>query len=400
MSVASDAPLVFGVRDQNGNRIAGATVRVYTGAGPVATAISDGNGLATVNLPEGNYCATARVVPEEWLDLDIIVPSTPFTYTPVAALYGPVVRTASGWVPFTPDAFEECHTDLPIVHDGPVSDEGVRLGTPFNVQATVMGLDGQPLDGVDVYAIIPVDVPWRPAGLDPEILTGFFSFINTTGSPADVVVSPNAPFALEYQAPSGTGFNLTASGKGMGGIGGGTSAFMLDAAPLMCIESIETLPAGEKSIDYLQVQYGYHATLALTPDLGIAAVQLKHSGNGKSRLDFRVDLPNGRRNVTLDYACENGQCTANSVKFSGGPSNGMSLQAYFRHLGGGVVKVSAVLMNVPANHERVTFNATAAGDQVPLASKEQQTSAYILYGKPPRCSVQSSNDDRWAIGVM
>lgn len=399
MSVSTDPPLVFAVSNQNGDRVEGATVRVFTGGGPVATAISDAYGLATVNLPEGSYCATARLVPEEWLGLDIIVPSTPFAYTPVAAFHGPVVRTAAGWVPFTPDAFEECYTDLPLFHDGPASDEGVTLGAGFNVQATVMGLDGQPLDGVDVYAVIPVDVPWRPSDLDPDIRTGFFSFINATGSPANVVVSPNAPFALEYQAPFADGFNLTASGKGTAGAGG-SGSFMLDAAPLMCIENVETFPAGEKSIDYLQVQYGYHASLSLTPDLGIAAVQVKHSGDGKSRLDFRVDLPSGRRTVTLDYACENGNCTAKSVKFSGGPNNGMSLEAYFRHLGGGVVKVSAVLMGIPANHQRVTFNATASGDQVPLSSKEQETSAYILYGKPGRCSVQSSNDDRWAIGVL
>jgi hypothetical protein len=395
----SEPAILFTVRGLDGTGVAGATVRVYTGEGPVATALSDEAGLATVHLPQGRYCATARVVPVEWLELDIVVPPTPLSYSPAATQYGPVVRTGDEWVPFTPAAFEECYLGLPIVHEGLLTDERVDLPAGFNVHTMVMGLDGQPMKGVDVYAVIPVDVPWRPADLDPEVKTGFFTFVNQTNLPANVVVSPNTQFALEYQATSAVnGFNLTASAVGMAGSGGGSSTFVLSAAPLMCVETVTPLAVGENGLDYVQIQAGYHASLVLVPDPGVAAVQIKHTGNGKSTIDFRVDLVEGRRGASLTYACEEGSCSTLSVEYSDGSPDGLSLQTYYHHLGRGAVKTTVVLMNIPATHERVLFRARSAGDRVPAAQEGEGT--YILMDRPAACSVQSSNDDRWAIGVM
>lgn len=392
--------ITFRVRGRDGNAVEGATVRVYTENGPVGTALSDAGGIARVDVPQGRYCATARVVPVEWLELDIIVPETPLEYAPEAPLYGPVVRTEEGWVPFTATAFTDCWQDLPIVHDTRVTEERIELNTGFQVDALVLDLDGRPLRGVDVYAVIPVDVPWRPADLDPEVKTGFLTFVNQSNLPASVMVSPDTHFALEYQAMSEVnGFNLTASAKGLAGGSGTTSTFLLAAAPLMCVETVTpftTSVAGAGGIDYLQVQAGYHATLQLVPDPGAAAVQIKHAGNGESTIDFHVDLPEGGRTLSLTYGCTNGNCSTVSVKYPEGESD-ITVQTYFHHLGQGYVKVTAMLMHIPA-HRSVMFRARSERDRVP--ESQEGEGAYIPIDRPVTCSVQSSNDDRWAIGVL
>jgi hypothetical protein len=378
-----------------------ATVRVYGkrtdgSVGPVATALTNALGKATFALPKGGYCVSVRYAPPEWLALDIVTPPEPFAYAELPFRWGPVVRTKGGWEDFTPAGFESCYTKLPIDVSGPTF-EVAKLTQGFVVQSTVLGLDGKPLSGIDVFAVIPVDVPWATPP-SPDVQLAFFSFVDRTASPAALVVAPGSPYALEFQVPY-QGFNLTGTFKGNGGAVGGGGSVEMEAAPLMCLQTTEHFPAGEPGIDFLQVNYGYHASLALELDRSIVSTQFRHNGNGGVTVTFRTDVPQGRWQTTLEYACTNGVCTVGRIRTNGG-GNKQTVQAYFAPLGDGMVKATVVLGGVPSSHARVLFAAKANRDAIPLPSRDKRTDAYFEVPRPDRCIVQLSNDDKWSVGEI
>ncbi len=408
---ASSAPagpllIVEVSRPDGSGPVKDATVRVYgdrgvNGVGPVATALTNDVGKVNLALPVGNYCVSVRLAPPEWLTLDLVTPPAAFQYTPIGVAYGPVVAvpaqgTSSGTeydvVPFTPQAFESCYTNLPIRHASGGVVTPVKLAPPIIVTPEILGLNGQPLTGVDVYAVLPVTVPWRTSP-DPEIQTAFFSLVDPTASPAEVVVSQGAPFAIEFQQPF-AGFNITGTVKGMGGTGPG--AFTIEAAPLLCRQFTEQFPAGETDVDFLRANYGYHATLGLQPDLSKVAAQIVHQGAGSVTVTFRTNLPNGQWTTTVGYDCAGGNCGGATVKTTPGKNN-QTAQVFHAAKGGGVTKTSIVLGNIPAEHLEVSFAAKTKGDKIPVTSRDVATDAFFLLPKPARCSVQQSNDDKWVV---
>jgi hypothetical protein len=393
------APLQFTVRGPDERTpVAGATVRIYGlrqdgTLGDVATGLTDGQGIAIFDLDPADYCATVRTSPTEWLGLTIVVPATPFAYTQGGPAFAPMTRGLRAYRPFTPATFEDCWTRLPIQHAAPLTHERVIMQDPFTVNATVLDPNGQPLSGVDVYAVIPVDVPWRPANLDPEILTGFFSYVDRTASPASVVVGPGGPYALEFQGLF-QGFNLTASLKGQAGQSGGTDIVVLQAEPLVCTLPTIVQDAGQPGIDFLQAAYGYHADLALNADLTIMALQLKLQGGGPATVRVRTDIAGVARHVnTVAFECVNGDCFF--IREQETANNPQHVQLFSQNLGGGLAKVTLVVLGIPTPHDHVFFQATAANDRVPLAPQ-----TWVRLTQPTRCSVQQSNDDKWYVGEI
>lgn len=383
--------------------VAGVTVRAYGiredgTLGPVGEPELTGiDGKVILDLPEGNYCLSARTAPPEWVNgLDIVTPPTPFEYTPVEVAYGPVVTGRREYVPVNQANFDYCLAELPVRLSRNGSRETVRMVSPFNVHPSVRGLDGEPLTDVDVFAVIPINVPWGPSP-NAEIKSAFFSVVDFTNLPAHLFVSTGAPFALEFQTGY-NGFNITGTVKGTGGQGGETSVLTMEAAPLMCHQSTQDFPAGAPGIDFLKVNYGYHASLALTPDPSMVAVQVKHAGNGPVTVTFRTDLPNGRWTTTVDFACADGNCGPASVQNSGG--NTQTAKIFHAEQLDGTLKTSIVLGGIPATHTSVLFAAKSPGDAIPLASRDVATDAFFVVPRPAQCVIQQSNDDKWAIGDL
>jgi hypothetical protein len=414
------SPVEFTVVGPNGP-VAQATVRVYTGDGPVpgATGLTDVNGFVSFELPRGDYCASVRLVTPNWLNsdgstaLDLVTPATPFAnpFIPTSFLE-PVVRTESGYEVFSPENFHECYTELPIAHRGSTTAEAVTLSAVTPLPATLKDPNGNDVPaGNQVYAVIPVcgvpgvpNPPW--VDCSDEIKPAFFSFLNLTGSPAQLTVPTGVPFALEFQgsfsALDNTGtprhFNLTASGVGTGGDPSAT----LTAAPLICEEPTggpAQDPAGEQTIDFLQANYGYHASLALTPDLGVASVELQHTGVGSATVSFRTDPPGGGRfSTTVDFSCDATGC-GNPIVTHTGTNNPQWVLTFFKTLSSGRDKTTIVLGGIP-NHTKLTFSAKSAGDAMPNPSKKNTTSAFFELKQPRSCSVLGGNDDKWFVGEV
>jgi hypothetical protein len=404
----STAPIEFTVSAPDGTTpVANATVRIYGirddgTVGPIAnaTGLTNAAGFLSLDLPAGDYCASVRVAPPEWLTLDHVAPDQPLTFTPIGQLYGAVVRGRRNYVPFSPGTYQDCYTSLHLRHRGAKTEETVALGPGVRLTTDVVAPDGSALTGANVYAVMPVSVPWyTPSN---GVFGAFFSFMNTTASPTDVVVSPGVPFALEFQGEvevMANGIlrklNLTASGKGTANADGTST---LEASPLMCVQSTVHVPAGEPNVDFLMANFGYHANLDLSSDRSVASVELKHTGTGLATVTFRTDLANGRHTSTLNFTCANGNCQTTSIQHSGG--NPEWLFHTSRVLATGETKTTVVLGNIPA-HTFLTFAAKSAGDGIPLSSKSDDASAFIPFPAPPaQCLPSAGNDDRWAIGVF
>jgi hypothetical protein len=381
--------------------VSSVTVRAYGvrgdgTVGPMGDGITDAKGYASLDLPPGDYCLSARTAPPEWLDLDIVTPPEPLTYQPVEKVYGPVVTAKYGYVPFSQDAFDRCYTKRPVRVWKYGSTEVVKMGSPFVVAPQIIDLDGEFLDGIDVYAVIPATAPWATTS-DPEIGTAFFSMVDQTASPAEVGVSPGAPYAIEFQQEHG-GFNITGTVKGMAGSGGGTAPLLVEAAPLMCRQTTRTFPAGNHGVDFLSANYGYHATLGLEPDLSTVALQLRHKGDGFVTVTFRTDLKHGRKTTTVKYGCVKGKCGWDQVWNSGG--NHQTADVFHARQDGGVVKTTIVLSGIPANHRGILFGARSNHDAVPLPSRHDDWSSMFEVPQPDICRIEQSNDDKWGVADL
>lgn len=399
--VAAASPLTVTVyAPDGGTPVAQATVRAYGyGAdgvfGAVATATTDGAGVAILDVAPGDYCVSARTAPDGWQALNIVTPPQQLvSYAAPPAVYGPVVRARREYVPFSPGAFRYCYEELPVRVGNRGASETVRLAPPFQVLPEILDLQGQPLSGVDVFAVLPVDVPWGPE-LPPGVKRAFLSTYDRTASPANVVVSQGAPYALEFQQSYGP-FNITGTAKGTAGNGGGTAAFAMEAAPLLCRQTLETFPAGGTGVDFTKVNYGYHASLGLLPDPTVVALQLVHWGDGPVTVTLRTDLPQGRWTTTVDYVCADGTCGDAVKKFSGG--NTEDVYVYHMSKPDGSVKTTVVLTQIPPDHVRVLFAAKSPGDAIPLSSRNVASDAFFEVQRPAWCVIEESNDDKWAVG--
>jgi hypothetical protein len=382
--------------------VAFATVRAYGirsdgTVGPMGHGITDAEGKTTIQLPPGKYCLSARTAPTAWIDgLDIVTPAEPFTYSPIPVVYGPVVNGTRGYVPFTQAAFDNCYTSLPVKLGSSGAKETVKMAAPFKVRPEVLDLNGQPLTGVEVYAVIPATAPWA-TGYPAGIQTAFFSQVDRTESPADLVVSSGAPYALEFQELY-AGFNVTGTKKGTAGAANGTETFTMEAAPLMCQQTTEDFPAGEPGIDFVRANYGYHASLGLGLDATTFALQLKHTGTGPVTVTFRTDLPMGRWTTTVSFSCAGGSCSG--AKFSNSGGNSQVAQIFHAPKDGGV-KTTIVLSGISSEHLLLLFAAKTPGDAVPLTSRSGATDAFIAVARPASaCVVQESNDDKWGVAPI
>lgn len=429
----------FGAQELEGPApIEGASVRVYgvvpqngfvANTSQVVGLIDDGdtgaNGKVTFDLPSGNYCISVRVVPPGWRGLNLVAPAETPDFDFMAPQYGPVVSVPSAqnsamqtssnpaFAPFTAAHFTRCYTHLPVPHGSQGTFVEVQLDEPFILNPVILDLNGDPLPGINVYAVMPVDVPWNDPA-NPDIRTAFFSFVARTTSNGEAAtatamallgVAPGSSYALEFQQVlPGSPFNITGTVKNMtADPDGGSQAFSIEAAPLLCEQTLHEFPGRAQGIDFLRANFGYHAipveaSEALVPDPSIVAIQLVHDGDGPVTVTFRTDLPNGRLTTTVDYTCEDGECSAASVKTPG--KNGQSVEVFHMAKDDGTIKTTLVLLDVPAGHERVLWAARSPGDKIPLTARNPATDAFFIIDTPALCVIEESNDDKWAVGEI
>lgn len=384
-----------------------ATVRAYTwngtSGGVVASELTNANGVATLVLAPGNYCLSARTAPADWQDLVIVAPGgVRPDFEELPATYGPVVSGPDIFVPVTPQSYTDCWQKLPVKVSPSGGEVRIRMAPGQRLQPEVLDLDGTPLTGVDIYAVIPVPTPPWVTNLPEGARTAFLSMYDRTASPADLVVSSNAPFALEFQQSHGP-FTITGTVKGTANNG---NALSIEAAPLMCTQTLKEFPSGTPGIDFLKVNYGYHALpvadpvngAALLPDRSAVALQLIHRGDGPVTITLRTDTQRGRRTTTIDYDCANGNCGPERIKYSGNNTQ----EAFVFHMPkpDGTVKTTVVLTGIPADHQQVLFAAKSKHDAIPLPSRETATDAFFIVPQPKACVIAASNDDKWMIGEI
>lgn len=409
----------------NGNTpVRGATVRAYVWdgrkGGVVASKVTGSDGIATLKLAPGNYCLSARTAPADWQDLVIVAPGEPRTsFLPPPVTWGPVVSGSYGYVPLTPKTFRDCWKKLPVKVKRSGGSEKIVMAPGTTVTPEILGLDGQPLTGIEVYAVIPVEAPWvknLPEGVRPAFLTTY----DRTASPADLVVSAGAPFALEFQQPLGR-FNVTGTVKGTGG---SSTVATIEAAPLMCTQTTEDFPSDghdrsrkydkhdrygkhdRDGVDFLRVNYGYHADAAanpmggdaLRPDRTTVSLQLVHRGDGPVTITLRTDTKKGRWTTTIQYDCAKGRCGKPKISDSGNSRQ----EALVFHMPkpDGSVKTTVVLTRIPADHRQVLFSAKSKHDAIPLTPRRDATSAFFAVPRPKACVIEQSNDDKWLVGDL
>lgn len=394
--------------------VPGAFVRAYTGNGPVATgAATNASGLTTLMVPQGDYCLSARTVPEGWSGLDVVAPAVAQTLgANVSEPYGPVVRNDRRYVPFSESTFTECYRTLPVRVGRNGGRETVQMVPPLEVALSVLGLNDTQLAGVNVYAVIPLPggVDWIPPNPGSDFKLGFLSgLVKTTGAgKVKVPVSKNVPFYLEFQQASGDFFF---TGTFVGNATGSDLNLVLEASPLMCVQNLGAgVESGAPGVDFTKVNFGYSARPnpaadnnpdqpALQIDANMVAVELLHTGTGPVTLTFRTDLPQGRHTTTIDFVCNGTSCSAATTKPTGA-GNAQSAAVYhlIKDASSGLVKTTVVLRNIDATHTAVLFAAKTPGDAIPIASRSDATDAFYFIEKPTACVVALSNDDKWAVG--
>lgn len=375
-----------------------ATVRAYGAGGIVASATSDAAGLASLSLEAGDYCLSARTIPLEALELDVVAPAdAPAQLTPLPAVYGPVVTGRREYVPFTQANLDYCYTQRPVRVGTNGGKETVRMVQPFELRPEVYDANGVLIPDVFVYGVVQITPPWQTnAALPTALLSGF----DITRPMSSLVVSPGGDYAVEFQQLFGN-FNITGTLKGKAGPGGGVVPLRMEASPLMCKQTMLEFKGKSSGLKFTKVNYGYHAgldaTQLLVPDLDILAIELLHTGSGPVTVTFRTDLPIGQHTTTVDYSCANGDCAGALVKHSGG--NPQQLEVFHMNKGGGLAKTTLVLRNIP-EHRAVLFGAKTSGDAIPTTSRNNSTDALIAVGQPTICVIEESNDDKWAVGEI
>lgn len=419
-AAVTDVPLEVTVVAPDGKTpVAGASVRAYTAAGPVATsALTNSSGVAILNLAQGDYCLSARTAPAGWSAIAVVAPfAAPTAITNLADPYGPVVRNGRRYVPFSETTFRECYRTVPVRVGRNGGKETVEMAAPLNVDLRVLGVNANQLDGVNVYAVIPLPggVDWIAPTPNSDFKLGFLSgLVKTTGTGrVTVPVSKNVPFYLEFQQESG-GFFLT--GTFRGSATGSDLDLVLEASPLMCVQTLgEGVETGAPGLDFTKVNFGYSARPnasadsdvtqpALVLDVGSAgsntvAVEVLHRGTGPVTLTFRTDLAQGRHTTTIDFACTGVDCSAATTKTTG-PGNAQVAAVYHltKDASTGLVKTTVVLSNIASAHTAVLFAAKTPGDALPIASRSDATDAFYYIQKPTACVVALSNDDKWSVG--
>lgn len=390
---------------------------VYPG---ISGADASGTGTVTIdNLPvPGSYCVDVLPVGSDSFPsaaLNQVPPPDSIRLAPVDTTDAAVLLGSSG-TPVTLNAtnFLASCTDpktapITLKNRKPVEDT-LTLIAGTNFTATVDGLDGSQI-GTNGYVGIPLDwsqLPpaWKPSGLAGDIEPLILVAANPSDGTVPLVVDPAVADSLRFESdfiPLTYDVHLTTAGLTFAVADNTVASFSLGSEPLLCAWDTVGEASGDNNVGKVDLQSpveeGYQATTDLQPEPNAAAVWFNEVGDGDITFSLRDRLPGSTLTFQSTVTCTGGTCPASTEKVTGSllSVSGFSHTVVSDRLGtSDGARITYTVQGLPS--DSVEWSVSTAGDQIPDASKFDQSSAFVaLYTLRPKLSdcPANTNDLRW-----
>jgi hypothetical protein len=401
-----------------------AVVVVEPVAGPIRTVLTGSDGVASFNdLPAGNFCVHARVdVSAAAAGLALFPAEDPaglgVTRSGHAAAISGKGRDKSPALSY--GTYKACLADPPVSVKNAAVSLTLSLKPGATLDLSLLDLNGDPLSSSMHAGIVTpfgscAEYPWLATSSvcsdDQAILPGFLHSVNTVASPALLTVPQGQDYVIEaLQTVLGQGALTFTKKDNAKATGTQLEPLALQLEPLLCeVDKWEepvgdggTIDIGDATAPGLigYVKHGIQAAYPnLDPDPSQVAVWWEQSGTGSMTFDSRTRTGSGTHTSTLNFdvawAGDDVACTVTSSSALPG-LNESTFSVYCAPAGEGRVRVTVRQENIAAwvGHE---FSIRGGGDVVPNASRENATSAFVPVQPRSTCSVQLTNDDRWAV---
>jgi hypothetical protein len=374
-------------------------------------AVTDADGKATILglLVPGEYCVTVRALPFRLVEAypDLIVPyelgvSEPATVDGFATI-SERKRNRIRWVNFTGAKYEANCTDggdndpaVELTTRNPTAKVSVKLTPASRLRLGFTDLVGDPVDYADVWAVIPVSVPWAsgaPAGENPGALvsTGEASGPTTMNG-----LPPGVEVAIEALLASGQG-DLTFSGRETTPGAGEEEEVEGATEPLMCEFDRTEEPAGDVDPNTVDIEPWVKDGFRGGADFeSIRQLSIFYDvvAFGNDELHMRFSVPGQTDNLVAKYSVSSSGCSDPDLS---GPAD-VTVELFCRPNDAGGIRVTWV----------ISLGNSYGDDLEDLEAVEYQLKDFPPPGEGERsfkqidvlrpgttCTAVQSNDPKW-----
>ncbi|MDP2479294.1 MAG: hypothetical protein Q8W51_10550 [Candidatus Palauibacterales bacterium] len=291
-------------------------------------------------------------------------------------------------------------------------DVSLTLSDGTLVSGDILSLSGGGVSASDAFdhgylgiALTWGDLPeaWKPKGLAPDqnplILLAANPASPDVSLPVDKQLTDPLVFESDFIPSNGVRLTGTYKGFTLADLQSGVTpgSFSVLTEPLMC--NVDKVP--ESSTDgndgkvELQpvVKSGFQADADLDRIPGAVAIWWHQTGSGDVTFSLRDRTNGGTLTYQSTLSCDDSGCNESKVT---GSLAGTVQADWFAGPDAGRLRVTYVLEGLPSDD--VEWSVSTSGDQIPDASKSNQSSAFVAISIPKHGCPGQSNDDRWILG--